>query len=179
MSPGRPRYGRRRPDADAPARPQSSPHEYALRLLTARSYTVRDLRRKLVQREYSPEDVGATIERLERSGLLDDASYAERFARGKLVNEHASRRRVAQLLVRKGIPADVVGDAIARVVEAEDVDAAAAIEKVARKKLQTLTGLDPRVARQRLFAFLARRGYDLEEIKRAVNHLTHVNTSID
>jgi regulatory protein len=160
------RYGPPRTDPDAPPRPQSSPHEYALRLLTARSYTVRDLRRKLVQREYSPDDVSATIERLERSGLLDDASYAERFARGKLVNESASRRRVAQLLVRKGIAQDVVADAIARVVETEDVDAAASIEKVARKKLQTLTGLDPRVARQRLFAFLARRGYDLEDIKR-------------
>jgi regulatory protein len=141
-------------------------------LLTARSYTVRDLRRKLVQREYPPEEVTATIERLERSGLLDDASYAERFARGKLVNESASRRRVAQLLVRKGIDPDVVQDAIARVVETEDVDAAAAIEKVARKKLQTLSGLDPRVARQRLFAFLARRGYDLEDIKRTVSLLS-------
>jgi regulatory protein len=132
---------------------------------------MRDLRRKLVQREYAPDDVAATIERLERSGLLDDASYAERFARGKLVNESASRRRVAQLLVRRGIAADIAEDAIARVVETEDVDAAAAIEKVARKKLQTLTGLDPRVARQRLFAFLARRGYDLEDIKRTVSRL--------
>ena len=171
MSTGRRPYGRPRLDAERPAGPQSSPHEYALRLLTARSYTVRDLRRKLVQREYSPNEVAATIERLERSGLLDDASYAERFARGKLVNEHASRRRVAQLLVRKGIAPEVVQDAIARVVETEDVDAAAAIENVARKKLQTLTGLDPRVARQRLFAFLARRGYDLEDIKRTVSLL--------
>ena len=170
MTRGR-RYGRPHPDPDAPPRQQSSPHEYALRLLTARSYTVRDLRRKLVHREYSPDDVNATIERLERSGLLDDASYAERFARGKLVNESASRRRVAQLLVRKGIAQDVVEDAVARVVESEDVDAAVSIEKVARKKLQTLTGLDPRVARQRLFAFLARRGYDLEDIKRTVSLL--------
>ena len=172
MTRGR-RYGPRAADADGAPRPQSSPHEYALRLLTARSYTVRDLRRKLVQREYPAEEVAATIERLERSGLLDDVSYAERFARGKLVNEHASRRRVAQLLVRKGIAAEIVEDAIARVVETEEVDAAASIEKVARKKMQTLSGLDPRVIRQRLFAFLARRGYELEDIKR----VTRVNVT--
>lgn len=166
------RYARPLTDTGAPSRPQSSPHEYALRLLTARSYTVRDLRRKLVQREYPPEEVAATVERLGRSGLLDDVSYAERFARGKLVNESASRRRVAQLLVRKGIPAEIVQDAIARVVEAEEVDPATSIDKVARKKLHTLEGLDPRVSRQRLFAFLARRGYELDEIKRAVALLT-------
>lgn len=163
------RYGRPSADADTAARPQGSPHEYALRLLTARSYTVRDLRRKLVQREYPPEAVTTTIERLERSGLLDDVSYAERFARGKLVNEHASRRRVAQLLVRKGIASDTVAEAIERVVESEEVDAAASIEKVARKKMQTLSGLDPRVVRQRLFAFLARRGYELDEIKKTIS----------
>ncbi len=155
-------------DAEQASRPRGSPHEYALRLLTARSYTVRDLRRKLVQREYPPEEVAATIGRLGRSGLLDDASYAERFARGKLVNESASRRRVAQLLTRKGIAADLIAAAITRVVETEQVDNAVSIEKVARKKLQTLTGLDPRVVRQRLFAFLARRGYELEDIKRTV-----------
>lgn len=166
------RYGSPRTDSETSARQQSAPHEYALRLLTARSYTVRDLRRKLVQREYAPEEVAATIERLERSGLLDDASYAERFARGKLVNENASRRRVAQLLVRKGISADLVAEAVARVLATEEVDAAAAIEKVARKKMQTLSGLDPRVVRQRLFAFLARRGYDLDSIKQAVARLT-------
>lgn len=167
------RYGPRAAerDADAAPRPRSSPHEYALRLLTARSYTVRDLRRKLVQREYPPEEVAATVQRLERSGLLDDVSYAERFARGKLVNENASRRRVARLLVQKGIAADVVAGAIARVVETEEVDAAASIEKVARRKMQTLGGLDPRVARQRLFAFLARRGYDLDDIKRTTSAL--------
>ena len=124
-----------------------------------------------MQREYPPEEVGVTIERLLRSGLLDDASYAERFARGKLVTENASRRRVAQLLVRKGIASDTVAAAIERVVATEDVDPAAAIEKVARKKLQTLTDLDPRVVRQRLFSFLARRGYDLEDIKRTVSLL--------
>lgn len=170
-------YGRRRPQpaaasAEDAARARGSAHEYALRLLTARSYTVRDLRRKLVQREFPPEEVSATIERLERSGLLDDVSYAERFARGKLVNENASPRRVAQLLVRKGIAADTVSDAIARVVDTEQVDSSAAIEKVARKKLQTLSDLDSRVVRQRLFAFLARRGYELDDIKRTVAELT-------
>lgn len=32
-------------------------------------------------------------------------------------------------------------------------------ERVAKKKLTQLTGLDPLVVRRRLFAFLVRRGY--------------------
>jgi len=46
------------------------------------------------------------------------------------------------------------------------------IERVARKKLAQLGDLEPVVLRRRLFAFLARRGYDLDEIKRMVALLT-------
>ena len=47
----------------------------------------------------------------------------------------------------------------------------AVIERVAKKKLLQLGDLDPLVLRRRLFAFLARRGYDLDEIKAVVTRL--------
>ena len=46
------------------------------------------------------------------------------------------------------------------------------IERVAQKKLTQLGDLEPIVLRRRLFAFLARRGYDVDEIKRVVATLT-------
>ena len=45
------------------------------------------------------------------------------------------------------------------------------MERVARKRLAQLGDLDPVVLRRRLFAFLARRGYDLDEIKSVVSRL--------
>ena len=48
---------------------------------------------------------------------------------------------------------------------------AAVIERVAKKKLAQLGDLEPLVLRRRLFAFLARRGYDLDEIKAVVTRL--------
>jgi SOS response regulatory protein OraA/RecX len=43
---------------------------------------------------------------------------------------------------------------------------------VAKKKLAQLGDLEPLVLRRRLFAFLARRGYDVDEIKGVVSRLT-------
>jgi regulatory protein len=147
-------------------------YNYALNLLSARPYAVRALHRKLIQKEYSTADADDAIRRLVDNGLLDDARYAEQYARSKILSTGASKRRLQQDLYRKGIKADVATTAISQVIDDEEIDTAAVVEKVARKKLAQLGDLEPLVLRRRLFAFLARRGYDVDEIKRVVSLLT-------
>lgn len=141
-----------------------SAYEYALNLLSARPYTSRNLRRKLVQREFEPSDIEAAMERLIGNGLLNDSRYAAQFARGKLLGSGSSRRRIRQQLFQRGIKDDVANPAIDAVIGDEEIDLEAVVEKDARKKLNSLAGLDPAVARRRLYSHLARRGYDLDEI---------------
>jgi regulatory protein len=146
-------------------------YNYALNLLGARPYSTSALRKKLIQKEYEPADADDAIGRLVANGLLDDRKYAEQFARSKIVTTGASKRRVQQDLYRKGIRGELATNAIASVIEQEEIDPAAVIERVAQKKLAQLGDLEPIVIRRRLFAFLARRGYELEEIKAVVARL--------
>jgi len=149
-----------------------SAYNYALNLLSARPYATRALHRKLIQKQYSAADADDAIRRLVDNGLLDDAKYAEQYARSKITTTGASKRRLQQDLYRKGIKSDVATNAIASVIEDDAIDPAAVIERVARKKLAQLGDLEPVVLRRRLFAFLARRGYDVDEIKAVVSRLT-------
>ena len=149
-----------------------SAYNYALNLLSARPYATRALHRKLIQKQYSAADADDAIRRLVDNGLLDDAKYAEQYARSKITTTGASKRRLQQDLYRKGIKGDLAANAIASVLESEEIDPAAVLERVARKKLAQLGDLDPLVLRRRLFAFLARRGYDVDEIKGVVGRLT-------
>jgi len=153
-------------------RPRPTAYNYALNLLAARPYSSSALRRKLGQKEYEAADADDAIRRLLDNGLLNDAKFAEQFARSKMLSTGASKRRLTQDLYRKGIKGDVANAAIGNVLADEDIDAAAMIERVARKKLAQLGNLESLVVRRRLFAFLARRGYDLDEIKRVVSLLT-------
>ena len=147
-------------------------YNYALNLLSARPYSTQALHRKLIQKEYSAADADDAIRRLVDNGLLNDAKYAEQYARSKILSTGASKRRLTQDLYRKGIKGDVATSAIANVIADEQIDTAAVIEQVARKKLAQLGDLEPLVLRRRLFGFLARRGYDVDEIKRVVSSLT-------
>jgi regulatory protein len=147
-------------------------YNYALNLLAARPYATRALHRKLIQKKYSAADADDVIRRLVDNGLLNDERFAEQYARSKMLSTGASKRRLTQDLYRKGIKGDVATAAIANVVADEDIDAAGMIERVAQKKLAQLGDLEPLVVRRRLFAFLARRGYDLDDIKSVVARLT-------
>jgi regulatory protein len=53
----------------------------------------------------------------------------------------------------------------------DEVDEDAQIAQVAAKKLRTLRSADPAAARRRLYAFLARRGYDGSAIRRVMDAL--------
>jgi regulatory protein len=142
-----------------------TPYNRALDLLSARPYSVRELRRKLIQKEVPADEADAVIERLRGAGLLDDTKYAMTYARSKLVSGAASKRRIRQELGRKGVAAELVTDAIEQVMVDEEVDTAVIIERVARKKVASMGDLEPLVLRRRLYGFLARKGYELDEIQ--------------
>jgi regulatory protein len=146
-------------------------YNYALNLLSARPYSTQALHRKLIQKEYSTADADDAIRRLVDNGLLNDEKFAEQYARSRILSTGASKRRLTQDLFRKGIKGGVATTAIANVIADEEIDTAAVVEQVARKKLAQLGDLEPIVLRRRLFGFLARRGYDLDEIRRVVGLL--------
>ena len=106
----------------------TKPYDYALNLLSARTYTTRGLRQKLAQKGFDKADSDAAIERLLENGLLNDEKYAEEFARQRLVVAGASRRRVEQLLARKGIGREVAKAAAEKVIEDEEVDTIGSME---------------------------------------------------
>src|SRR5688572_21178448 len=111
---------------------------YALRLLSQRSYTTRNLRQKLLKKEFPSDETDSALERLTQNGLLDDRKFALNFARARLTSSSASPRRICQFLVQKGIESAVADAAVHEVIAEEQIDTNAALERVARRKLSTL-----------------------------------------
>ncbi|NUO39623.1 MAG: regulatory protein RecX [Gemmatimonadaceae bacterium] len=144
-------------------------YDRALNMLAFRARSSAELARSLVRKGEPRELVDHAVARLQEQGLLDDAAYAQSFTRMKVLGAQQSRRRVQQELARKGVARTVTDAAISTVFEEEGVDQRAIVEQAARKKLRSLTKLDPVVQRRRLYAFLARRGYDSEDIRHAMD----------
>lgn len=143
-------------------------YDRALNLLALRARSARELRRALVRKGEPPHQVDAAIARLEAAGFLDDGAFARQFARSKAVGAGMSRRRIQQELGRRGVARAVGDDAVAIVFEEEQLDERAVVENAARKKLRSLKKLDAETRKRRLYAFLARRGYERDDIRRVM-----------
>jgi len=123
--------------------------EFAVRSLSAKMKSIRDLRRKLRDRaepgEAGEAAVEAVILKLKDLGYLSDERFAADFTRLRKENEKFGRRRVQQGLMQKGIAQELANATLTAAYE--DVDEVAlAKEYVARKRMKKPEG-DKEIAR--------------------------------
>jgi regulatory protein len=144
-------------------------HEYALNLLSQRAYTTRALERKLFTKGFEKVEIAREIESLHRSRLLDDKKFAREYARQKLTTGGKSVRRVQLELVHKGIASGDIKVALDAVLAEESVDTRESLRRAGEKKLMMMSGLEPMTQRKRLIAYLARRGFEIDDIRIFVN----------
>ncbi len=95
---------------------ESGLYDYAIKALGRHMRTEAELRRLMRMRvehdDHGNAIIDATIARLKENGYLDDAAYAEIYARLRQQNEKLGQRRVRQNLTQKGVPKQIVADAI-------------------------------------------------------------------
>jgi regulatory protein len=137
-------------------------------MLTAKSRSSAELRRRLLQAGHEAAEIDAAIEKLTRAGFLNDEQFARQFARSRLASGKRSTRRVRDELRNKGLGTDLVAGAMDDVVADEGISDAESAMALAMKKAPSLQKLDAQTARRRLYALLARRGFSPDVIARAV-----------
>ncbi|WP_119698060.1 regulatory protein RecX [Microbacterium halotolerans] len=126
-----------------------------LRSLGARGLSISEARGRLRQQEVHADAADDIIDRLERSGALDDERLAEQIVFQATTHRNEGRRAISQSLQKRGIARDVVARVIA---ELPDDDYERALE-FARSKARQLARYDDEVALRRLVGQLSRRGY--------------------
>lgn len=91
-------------------------HDYAVKSLGRAMRTEAELRRLMQQRvepgEHGLAIVDAVVARLREYGYLNDAAYAETFARLRQENEKLGARTVRQKLAQKGVSRALVEETI-------------------------------------------------------------------
>jgi regulatory protein len=144
--------------------------EAALRLLERQRRTRADLERRLRDKGYAEAAIVEVLDRLASVGLVDDLEYARAFMAGRRARRAAGARRIEQELRARGVSADDIAAASARLdAEQGGMDELAAARKVVAQADRRNRGTEPRLRRQRLYALLARRGFDSETITQALS----------
>ena len=148
--------------------------EAAARFLEVRSRSVAEVRRRLLGAGYRADLVEGAIDRLTELGMLDDEAFSRAWVESRDRARPRGERAIREELRLKGVDRAVI-DAVLeerrdRAVEhptepdlaAPSPDRIAAERLVARHARGLGRVTDPRQRRQRVYALLARNGFDPE-----------------
>ena len=141
--------------------------DQALRLLNIRSYSSKELAAKLEKKGFTSGEIEAILQECTRLHLLDDREYALNYA-NSLALRNSGQRKIACELRRKRLDRELIQEALQTTGEDEPLRCLEA----ARYKLRLLTReTDKRKRREKLFRYLACRGFQSQSIRYALEHL--------
>jgi regulatory protein len=146
---------------DAKARAEN----ISLHALSRRGVSSHEMAKTLRSRDLPEEIVLEEVERLERVGLLNDVELAENLVQSKQDRKGLGKGAITAELRQRGIAQEAIDSAISDI---DDDDEQARATEWAVKRAGQLRGLDQATAERRLSAFLMRRGYRSEVIRRAL-----------
>lgn len=137
---------------------------YALKLLRYRGRSEKELRDRLRQKGYSPEDINFTVQRLGESGFIDDRVLAENLKRQAMTNRNLAFEGTRRFMQQRGIPREIIDAVLGYDEQTELLHARKLIDK---KQRSSEKYPEPKRTRS-LIAFLLRKGYPLQVIRKAM-----------
>ncbi|MGE5280029.1 MAG: regulatory protein RecX [Deltaproteobacteria bacterium] len=167
---GRPRARAFDPEDEASGR------AYLLRLLKIRERSEREAADKLLVKGFTPRVVASTLAYARRARLIDDALFARLWVAGR-IKRPLGARRLRWELRRKGIAPPLIEKALAVAgagMREEDV-----VRALVRSRIARLSGSPSRKIKERLYRFLARRGFSQEIIMDVLDREVSDDETID
>jgi regulatory protein len=139
--------------------------DLAAHFLGYRPRSVQEVRQHLSGKDIPPMVVEQAIERLTTLGYLNDRAFAEFWVQDRSQFKPASLKALRYELRQKGIADDVVSDVLS---QQDEQDAA---YRAAWTQAQRMRGKSQRDMREKVTAFLARRGFSYSMTREAVRRV--------
>jgi regulatory protein len=143
----------------------------ALRFLSRRQRTEKEIRDKLRSKEFADEEIIKTIENLRELGFLNDEAFARSYIRHQLTLRPKGKLVLKQKLLLLGINKETVDAALTEAFQETSQEDAAleAAEKFIKKSSKSRD--DPHKTKQKLAAFLTRRGFPWDVVSPVLKNI--------
>jgi len=149
----------------AARQPKKNAFDSAIRILTRRDHTLKELAYKLRQRKFNASEIENALNRCRELGYVDDAKTAT-----AMVKQLASRGngpfKIRRVLEQKGVDDATILRAL-NDCGSEDDQVESAQHVMKRIRFRLYRESDPRKRRAIAYRFLSGRGFSLDVIRRA------------
>jgi regulatory protein len=128
-------------------------YQQALKFISYRQRSEAEVRRNLAGHKHPEDVIQETLEKLRRSGLVDDTRFAQLWVENRSEFRPRSRRALVVELRQHGLDDSTIEEAV------EEIDDEDLAYQAALKHTLKWQPLEWQTFRQKLSAFLARRGF--------------------
>lgn len=146
----------------------SKAKKIALRLLKIRSRSEHEIKERLKRKTISPEIIEYTVRYLKDQRLIDDRKFVKEWINARLTKPYGLRR-ISFELKNKGVSSELVKEELLCVQG--DYNEENIVRELAKRCKEKYKNIERTTRKRRIFAYLARRGFSLEAIQNAVEHL--------
>ena len=144
---------------------QAEAKAYALKLLSYRSRSRKELLYKLKLKGFSETLSKTTINFLEEAGLIDDKALASELFSFSTENKHLGKRGIRMFMTERGISKELIDKILSK--HSFEMEEKAAKEFL-DKKLSALQDYPNNVIKRRIWGMLQRRGFSFDIMSRVI-----------
>ncbi|MDP2938973.1 MAG: regulatory protein RecX [Candidatus Omnitrophota bacterium] len=142
--------------------------QIAFQLLKFRNRSIQEIKDRLKRKSFPDDIILQTIVFLVRLRYLNDEEFALSFAQSRLAKPLGFRRIFFEL-EQKGVDREIIEQTLEKLKQGhseEDI-----IEKLAKERFKKLKSIEKYKAKNRVYAFLVRRGFNPELVKGVMEKL--------
>jgi regulatory protein len=139
---------------------------YVLWLLSRQAYSTAQVKEKLLKKEVSNDIIVQVLEKLESYRFLDDSRFAETYVQSR--QKRKGRIALRRELQQKGIAETIVEKTLSALDDDTQLETALTL---LQKQLPRLRTGDPRKSYGKAYAFLARRGFTSDIIRKTLENI--------
>jgi len=147
-----------------PPDPLGQVRDHLKRLIRLRPRSVKEARLRLRRAGFPSDVIESVIEEAADRGWLDDEAFAKLWVRDRLLTKPRSRALLKKELLSKGVSREI----IERLLAEAELNEEKLIRDLIERRGDRYQGLDPETRKRRLYAFLRRRGFSAQAIRRAL-----------
>lgn len=145
-------------------------YEAAIRILMRRAHSVMEMKKALLRRCGDDKLIRNVVDRLKGEGLIDDARYANQFARQRAQSRKQGQFRIARELRARGVQDQHIEAALE--ANAAETDEATMVRQRIERKLKLVRGEIDEKKIASLYRSLLRAGFSSDVIRKELQRAT-------
>ena len=142
-----------------------SAQEYAFFLLKLRDRSIGEIRHKMAEKKFEPDEIAKTVDFLIEKKFLDDARFVDNYIRGQQSFGSAGRYKLKFKLQKLYIARELIEEKLGNIEEDDEFERA---EELAKNWLVKKSTCLPEKRYERLGRFLCGKGYSLDTVRRVL-----------